>query len=63
MWAFAKAGVSHPRLMEKMTDHIVSLDNLDDFIKQSISNLVWGFAKLDVHNTKLYDKLTDVAVE
>ena len=46
-----------------MADHIVSLDNLNDFIQQEISNLVWGFAKLDVHNTKLYDKLTDVAVE
>ena len=46
-----------------MADHIVSLDNLDDFIQQEISNLVWGFAKLDVHNTTLYEKLTDVAVE
>ena len=33
---------SHPELFDKLGDNIISLDNLDDFTEQSISNLVWG---------------------
>ena len=59
--AFAKAEVSHPRLMEKLTDHLIGLDNfqVEFFNQREISSLVRGFSKLNVHNTQLLYKLTN----
>jgi hypothetical protein len=32
VWAFATTGINHPKLFDKVANHIVGLDSLDQFI-------------------------------
>jgi hypothetical protein len=36
VWAYATAGINHPKLFQKVANHIAGLDNLDQFIPQGI---------------------------
>ena len=38
--AYAKAGVSHPGLFEKVADHIAAADNLHQFKPREFSNVL-----------------------
>jgi len=59
VWAFEKVKASHPKLYEKVGDHIVMLDHLDDFASQALSNIIWAFAKAGVSHPDLFKKVAD----
>jgi len=59
LWAFEKVKASHPKLYEKVGDHIVMLDHLDDFASQALSNIIWAFAKAGVSHPDLFKKVAD----
>ena len=42
-----------------MANHIVEVDNLQDFSSQAIANIVWAFAKADISHLGLYDKMAN----
>ena len=47
VWAFATARVQHPQLFEKLANHIVGLDSLDQFTHpRALSKTLWAFATL-----------------
>ena len=50
-----------PDLFNKVTDHIVSLDNLDGYNEQNISNLAWAYHKAGIIHQDLNNKLKDAA--
>ena len=54
-----KAEMPHPDLFEKVGDHIVALDNLQDFKPQHISNTVLSFVKAEVSYPGLFEKVGD----
>jgi len=55
VWAYATAGISHPKVFEKVANHIARLDSLDRFIPQHLSNTVWAYAKAGVYHPKLFE--------
>jgi hypothetical protein len=59
VWAYATAGVNHPRLFDKMAKHIVSLDHLREFKPQELSNIAWSYATAGVSHPKLFDKVAN----
>ena len=59
VWAFTTAGVSDPRLYEKVADAIVALGHLEDFKPQAISNTLWAFANAEVSHPRLFEKVAD----
>jgi len=42
-----------------LADHIVTLDNLNEFLPQGLSNLLWAYAKSKEPRPKLYKKLAN----
>ena len=50
-----------PDLFNKVADHIVSLDNLDGYNEQNISNLAWAYNKAGIIRQDLNNKLKDAA--
>jgi len=42
-----------------LADHIVTLDNLNEFLPQGLSNLLWAYAKSKEPHPKLYKKLAN----
>ncbi len=63
MWAYPKAGISHPKLFEKVANHIVGSDNLDRFEPQNLSNTVWAYATAQVPHPKLFHKVANAAIQ
>ena len=54
--AFAKAGISHSNLFEKVANRIIGQDNLDRFDTQALSNTLWAYAKAGFNHPELFDK-------
>jgi hypothetical protein len=63
VWAYATAGVQHPKLFEKVANHIVRLETLIRFIPQELSNTVWAYAKAGIHHPNLFEKMASHIVE
>ncbi|KAL7450816.1 hypothetical protein ACHAWC_002664 [Mediolabrus comicus] len=60
VWAYATAGVSHPILFEKVTNHIVELKSLDRFTHpQDLSNIVWAYATAGDSHPILFEKIAN----
>merc|ERR1712157_303416 len=57
IWAYAKAGESHPVLFKKIGDHIATLDTLDVFKPQDLSNTVWSYATAGEYHEGVFDRL------
>lgn len=62
VWAFVKAGVSHPLLFDKVADAIISSDNLQGFNEQALSNILWAFVNAKVSHPQLFYKVADAIV-
>jgi len=58
IWSYAKA-VSHPKLYEKVGDHIITRQQLNDFAPQALSNIVWAYAKAGVSYPDLFTRIGD----
>jgi hypothetical protein len=63
LWAYATAGIHHPKLFEKMANHIAGPKTLDRFIPQALSNTLWGYATAGIHHPTLFEKIANHIVE
>jgi hypothetical protein len=63
VWAYATVGISHPKMFEKVANHIVGLDSLDRFIPQELSNTVWAYATAQVPHPTLFEKVANHIVK
>ena len=61
-WAFATAGVSHPKMFKKIGYHVAGLDSLDSFNSQALSNTAWAYATARLFDRRLFEKLATEAV-
>ena len=57
IYAYAKAEIYHPELFIKVANHIMLLDNLDDYDNQNICNLAWAYNKAGIIRQDLNNKL------
>jgi hypothetical protein len=62
LWSYARAGKSHPELLSKVGDHIVSMNDLRRFKPQDFSNIVRAYATSGKSHLLLFQKLTDAAI-
>lgn len=59
-WSYAKTGVSHPLLFEKVADAIVISDDFDKkFYPQALSSILWSYAKAAVPHRQLFEKVAE----
>ena len=63
MWSYATVGIKHPKLFEKVANHIVGLDTLDPFKPQALSNTVSAYAKAACNHPKLFTKVANHIIE
>ena len=54
----ALAVESHPLLFEKFANHIVALNDLNDFWPQALSKIVWVYATAGDSHPRLFIKCT-----
>jgi hypothetical protein len=62
IWAYATVETNHPELFETLTEHVLSLDNLDSFNSFALTNLIWGLNQFTTPPTELLYKVIDAAV-
>jgi hypothetical protein len=62
IWGYATAESNHPLLFETLTEHVLSLDNLDSFNSFALTNLIWGLNQFTTPPTELLYKVIDAAV-
>ena len=55
--------LSHPKLFQKVGNHIVQLGNLNDFIPQHLSNVALAYATAKESHPALFQKLSDTAIK
>ena len=63
VWAYATAGINHPKLFEKMANHIVASDRLDRFNPQALKDTVWAYATAQVSHPMLFQKVAKAAIQ
>ena len=64
IWAYATVESSnHPVLFESLTEHVLTLDNLDSFSSFALTNLIWGLNQFTTPPTELLYKVIDAAVK
>ncbi|KAL7528056.1 hypothetical protein ACHAWF_004292, partial [Thalassiosira exigua] len=54
VWAFTKVEMSHPRLFQKVADHILGLNHLNSFNSQELSNTIWVFPKAELEQLESF---------
>jgi hypothetical protein len=54
VWSYTTARDSHPKLFSKFADHIASLDDLEQFKPQELSNLLWAYATVGIIDSQLF---------
>jgi hypothetical protein len=63
IWGYATVESSnHPVLFESLTEHVLSLDNLDSFNSFALTNLIWGLNQFTTPPTELLYKVIEAAV-
>jgi len=63
IWAYATLNESNPQLLKEVADHIIALDNVDEFKPQHISNIVWAYATAKESHPVLFNKLANAAIK
>eukprot|EP00984_Skeletonema_dohrnii_P035238 scaffold34745_cov150-Skeletonema_dohrnii-CCMP3373.AAC.3 len=61
-WAYAKAGVCNSSLFEKVANHIVESDKMDQFNSQDLSIIAWAYATAQFSHLKLFKKVAEAAI-
>jgi hypothetical protein len=63
VWAYATAQVSHPKMFEKMANHVIAHDHLREFNPQNLSNTLWSYATMGIVDKHLFSSFVPTAVK
>ena len=59
VWAYAAADIHHPKLFERVANHIFTYKHLDEFTPEHLSKIVWAYATAEVSHPNLFEKIAN----